>query len=70
MSQSNQFGSAKRRVSYFYDTEIGNYHYGMGHPMKVSCYPCPTMPNQPSMRPLSMPLPPALALLCSAASCT
>ena len=31
----DQFGKAKRRVSYFYDTEIGNYHYGMGHPMKV-----------------------------------
>lgn len=24
----------KRRVSYFYDPEIGNYHYGQGHPMK------------------------------------
>jgi len=23
-----------RRVSYFYDAEIGNYHYGQGHPMK------------------------------------
>ena len=31
----DQFGTAKRRVSYFYDTEVGNYHYGMGHPMKV-----------------------------------
>ena len=27
-------GSVKRRVSYFYDPEIGNYHYGQGHPMK------------------------------------
>eukprot|EP01041_Mallomonas_annulata_P009854 gene9854-20494_t len=28
-------GSAvKRRVAYFYDQEIGNYHYGQGHPMK------------------------------------
>jgi histone deacetylase 1/2 len=26
--------SVKRRVSYFYDPEIGNYHYGQGHPMK------------------------------------
>ena len=26
--------SSKRRVSYFYDAEIGNYHYGQGHPMK------------------------------------
>jgi histone deacetylase 1/2 len=24
----------KRRVAYFYDGEIGNYHYGQGHPMK------------------------------------
>jgi len=24
----------QRRVSYFYDAEIGNYHYGQGHPMK------------------------------------
>ena len=33
-TSNDQFGKAKRRVSYFYDTEIGNYHYGMGHPMK------------------------------------
>lgn len=26
--------SDQRRVSYFYDAEIGNYHYGQGHPMK------------------------------------
>ncbi|GMI11154.1 hypothetical protein TrRE_jg8608 [Triparma retinervis] len=26
--------STKKRVSYFYDAEIGNYHYGQGHPMK------------------------------------
>jgi len=25
---------SSRRVSYFYDAEIGNYHYGQGHPMK------------------------------------
>jgi histone deacetylase 1/2 len=25
---------AKRRVSYFYDEDIGNFHYGIGHPMK------------------------------------
>jgi len=24
----------KRRVSYFFDCEVGNYHYGQGHPMK------------------------------------
>lgn len=28
-------GTCKRRVSYFYDPDIGNYHYGQGHPMKV-----------------------------------
>ena len=27
-------GRKKRRVSYFYDSEIGNFHYGFGHPMK------------------------------------
>ena len=26
--------SSDRRVSYFYDAEVGNYHYGQGHPMK------------------------------------
>ncbi len=26
--------STKKRVAYFYDAEIGNYHYGQGHPMK------------------------------------
>ena len=25
----------KKRVAYFYDAEVGNYHYGQGHPMKV-----------------------------------
>ncbi|XP_002983212.2 histone deacetylase 19 [Selaginella moellendorffii] len=25
---------SKRRVSYFYDPEVGNYYYGQGHPMK------------------------------------
>lgn len=29
-------GTVKRKVSYFYDPDIGNYHYGQGHPMKVS----------------------------------
>mmetsp|Transcript_26185 Transcript_26185/g.57347 ORF Transcript_26185/g.57347 Transcript_26185/m.57347 type:complete len:150 (-) Transcript_26185:1711-2160(-) len=24
----------KRRVAYFYDCDVGNYHYGQGHPMK------------------------------------
>ncbi|CAM9754310.1 unnamed protein product, partial [Choristocarpus tenellus] len=33
-SLPNNFGGTKRRVSYFYDAEIGNYHYGQGHPMK------------------------------------
>ncbi|KAL0584321.1 hypothetical protein ABG067_005822 [Albugo candida] len=26
--------ATKRRVAYFYDSEIGNYHYGPNHPMK------------------------------------
>jgi len=25
---------SKKRVSYFYDPEVGNYHYGANHPMK------------------------------------
>lgn len=25
---------SKRRVTYFYDADIGNYYYGQGHPMK------------------------------------
>ncbi|KAH9324689.1 hypothetical protein KI387_004867 [Taxus chinensis] len=25
---------AKRKVSYFYDPDVGNYYYGQGHPMK------------------------------------
>ncbi|XP_076940958.1 histone deacetylase 19-like isoform X1 [Bidens hawaiensis] len=25
---------SKRKVYYFYDTEVGNYYYGQGHPMK------------------------------------
>eukprot|EP00605_Chrysophyceae_sp_TOSAG23-4_P000239 GSChrysophyteH1.ASY1.ANO1.276.1 assembled CDS len=34
-SKANTVGSTnKRRVSYFYDAEVGNYHYGQGHPMK------------------------------------
>ena len=33
-STKDQMGSQKRRVAYFYDAEIGNYHYGQGHPMK------------------------------------
>jgi histone deacetylase 1/2 len=26
--------SERRRVAYFYDGDVGNYHYGQGHPMK------------------------------------
>ena len=37
-SISNGISSAKRRVSYFYDAEVGNYHYGQGHPMKVKLF--------------------------------
>ena len=35
-SLKNQTGSNKRRVAYFYDAEVGNYHYGQGHPMSAS----------------------------------
>ncbi|WOO83505.1 Histone deacetylase RPD3 [Vanrija pseudolonga] len=27
-------GESKKRVCYFFDSDIGNYHYGPGHPMK------------------------------------
>lgn len=27
-------GDRKRRICYFFDSDIGNYHYGPGHPMK------------------------------------
>ncbi|KAH8923501.1 histone deacetylase [Atractiella rhizophila] len=27
-------GAGKKRVCYFFDSDIGNYHYGPGHPMK------------------------------------
>ena len=26
--------AGKKRISYFYDSEVGNYHFGYGHPMK------------------------------------
>ena len=25
---------SRRKVSYFYDHDVGNFHYGPGHPMK------------------------------------
>ena len=32
---SNTFGSsAKRRVSYYYQNDVGLYYFGPGHPMK------------------------------------
>ena len=31
---SEHITMSKRRVCYFYDPEVGNYHYGPGHPMK------------------------------------
>ena len=35
MSSSAKSGpSGKTRVCYFYDSDIGNYYYGQGHPMK------------------------------------
>ena len=26
--------SSKKKVVYFYDPDVGNFHYGPGHPMK------------------------------------
>lgn len=35
MSSSNSNGSVeKRKVAYFHNPDVGNYHYGMYHPMK------------------------------------
>ncbi|KAL7410038.1 hypothetical protein BDY24DRAFT_190347 [Mrakia frigida] len=34
MSLEPTAGEAKKRVCYFFDSDIGNYHYGPGHPMK------------------------------------
>ncbi|KAH9107138.1 hypothetical protein LEN26_002515 [Aphanomyces euteiches] len=34
LAMSDLNGGVKKRVSYFYDSEIGNYHYGPNHPMK------------------------------------
>ena len=31
---SSSGSTSKRRVSYFYDSDVGNYYYGVGHPMK------------------------------------
>jgi histone deacetylase 1/2 len=33
-SHVKEFDMSNRRVSYFYDADIGNFHYGPGHPMK------------------------------------
>eukprot|EP00941_MAST-03F_sp_MAST-3F-sp1_P000212 g212.t1 len=34
MSVNYGANKSKRRVSYFFDCDVGNYHYGQGHPMK------------------------------------
>ncbi|EQC26844.1 histone deacetylase 1 [Saprolegnia diclina VS20] len=34
VTMADVHGTVKKRVSYFYDSEIGNYHYGPNHPMK------------------------------------
>eukprot|EP01031_Cornospumella_fuschlensis_P037947 gene37947-46101_t len=34
MSALTSSGSAKRRVSYFYQPDVGLYYYRPGHPMK------------------------------------
>jgi hypothetical protein len=33
-SNASSTGSSKRRVSYFYHSDVGLYYYGPGHPMK------------------------------------
>ena len=33
-SNSDRCGTNKRIVEYFYEQDIGNYHFGPGHPMK------------------------------------
>eukprot|EP00937_MAST-01D_sp_MAST-1D-sp2_P004631 g4631.t1 len=33
-SKIDQCGTHRRIVEYFYDQDIGNYHFGQGHPMK------------------------------------
>ena len=33
-SSTGSTSASSRRVSYFYDAEVGNYHYGQGHPMR------------------------------------
>lgn len=35
-SNADNCGTTKRIVEYFYEQDIGNYHFGPGHPMKVS----------------------------------
>ena len=33
-SSMPESSSGKKRIAYFYDSEVGNYHFGYGHPMK------------------------------------
>ena len=33
-SNGDRCGTSKRIVEYFYEQDIGNYHFGPGHPMK------------------------------------
>ncbi|KAJ3893751.1 histone deacetylase [Lentinula edodes] len=50
---------SKRRVSYFYDPDVGSYTYGLGHPMKphrilmahelISSYPSHLLLSHPSL---------------------
>lgn len=34
MSAGTKSAHSRERVAYFHDPEVGNYHYGPGHPMK------------------------------------
>ncbi|KAJ3982903.1 histone deacetylase [Lentinula detonsa] len=56
---------SKRRVSYFYDPDVGSYTYGLGHPMKphrilmahelISSYPPHLLLSHPSLTHLRPP---------------
>ena len=34
LDDDQQLAEAKKKVNYFFDETVGNYHYGEGHPMK------------------------------------
>ena len=34
MAEGTSSGNNRLRIDYFYDAQIGNFHYGEGHPMR------------------------------------